>query len=149
MDQRSLALVGGDARVLEHLGRAQEGAPLARGALEVEARALDGLGTEHALERRDVRVLVARDDGGEAPDRTGVAADAQRLVVERGLEVLERERVVEDLDVVLLGAAVAGARDTWEQERGRATGAGQHRDALEQSAARVALLFHPGDRLGD
>ena len=61
LDVADLAEVGADARVLEHLGGGLELGLVLRRAGEVELRLRDRL-AERALQRCDVRGLVAGDD---------------------------------------------------------------------------------------
>ena len=141
-DHRRRAGVGGDARVLERHGGLEERGLRARRALEVELRGLDGLRAERALEELDVRVLVVRDGLGELDGLAGELAALDGLGVEGGLEVLEREREVEDVDVARRGTRRSGQRAGGQctQQRGSA----DQGAAAEQGGAKGAGTRHAG-----
>ena len=99
VDQWGLAGVGHHARVLEHLCRLAERRCVLGRALEVEPRLLDRSRAEGLLECGDVGPLVCTDDPRERPRGRPRVLPSARLGVERRLEVLERQRVVQDRDV--------------------------------------------------
>src|SRR3954449_5969518 len=97
--------VGPHARVFENERRREERRLILVGALKIKRRGLHRLAAERLdglPQRRNVRRLVVGHERGEFER---VAADRVRLdgaLVERGLQVLERQRVVEDLEVLSL-----------------------------------------------
>ena len=99
-DLGQLLLVGADRQVLERDRGRPERLRVVGGAAEVEARLLDRVAAQRLLERLDVGALVAADDGGLLLEPAVQRADALGLGVEGGLRVLERQREVEDRDVV-------------------------------------------------
>ena len=148
-------------RVLEHLCGLHEHFRIRVGFFEVEFRFGRGLGAERRLEEFDVRVLVSRDD---LQERSGLRAEGQvgrgRAVVEGRLQVLQRERVVEDADVALAKRsrrtpAAAGSERAGRQCRQDRTAA--HRGAcrktrlLQEAHARVTghLVRRFSDRAVD
>ncbi len=93
-------------------------------AMEVELRLLDRVRAEHLLQRLDVRVLVVGHRLQEHPrlevlDEALLVLGDGGLVVERRLEVLERQRVVEDPDVTLaeLGGRTVPGRKRHRRRR--------------------------------
>jgi hypothetical protein len=115
VDIADLAEIRGDARVLEHLSRRLE-LRLVRGrALEVELGRLHSLRPEGSLERRHVRDLVSLDHLRELADNAAETTLRDGLGVEGGLEVLESQCVVEDVDVARR-APSAGERRCGAQE---------------------------------
>ena len=140
-DVGDLAEVGRDAGVLEHLSGRGERRRVRDGLAEVELRRLDRGRAERALEELHVRGLVLGDDLGELLEvRVGAVRGVRHgLLVERGLEELERQREVQDVDVVLLGLLLRdrGLGDAERREE-RATGdepAAGDRAALDERAA--------------
>jgi hypothetical protein len=93
---RRLAVVGGDAGVLEEHGGVQEPLPVLRRRSELERRPLAGSATESLFEERDVVALVAADDLRELQQFAAKGAGFDGRRVEGGLEVLEEKREVED-----------------------------------------------------
>ena len=96
---------------------------------EVELRLLDGRLAQHLLEGRDVGGLVRLHDLGHGEVLARQAGLRDGLLVELVLEVLERQRVVQDLDVLLLRrGAQRDAGETAQQhaasQGGRATEGG-------------------------
>jgi hypothetical protein len=157
LDRSGLAEVGGRAEVLDGGGQLEH----RLGGLEREhrlrlrrrlrARLLDGRG-----QRGDVLVLVALDllDQGEVLALEEAAL--RHVGVERGLEILEGKRVVDDADVPLaeLGQGVVARRlgglaghrgggvvfvilaAGGKEGRGRARAAGEHEEAAPRHRVR-------------
>src|SRR6201999_2110835 len=105
----------------------------------------DGLRAERLLQERDVGVLV-----GGGPLQEGRLLGAQRdlvlgrLVVEGGLEVLEREGVVEDADVALAEFRRRTALAGGGHRTGRGEGGEQRARAHHGGAAKAGLLQEGG-----
>ncbi len=104
-DVLRLPEVGTDTGVLELVARLQEQLPVPRRLAEVELRLLDRAVAESLLEELDVRLLV-RGHGPEevlldalAEEPLAPAVVPRGLDVEIALQVLEREREVQDPDV--------------------------------------------------
>ena len=123
-DLRQLLLVGADREVLERDRGGPERARVVGRPAEVEAGLLDRVVAERLLEGRDVRALVGADDPRLLGQRAVQRPDALGLRVEARLQILEREREIEDRDVVasLLGLLALGglrARGSGEDARAR------------------------------
>src|SRR5688500_5494748 len=101
LDQMGLALVRGDGEILEGDGSLEERLLILRCPAEVERGPLDRLCSEELAERGDVGALDGTDDPHRARGFPGERAEPLRLGVERRLEVLEREGIVENRDVAL------------------------------------------------
>jgi hypothetical protein len=139
--------------VLERERRLQE-LRLARVvAVEVELRLLDGVLAQDLLERLDMRVLVVGDGLQEharlgAREERVAALVCRRFVVERRLQVLQRQRVIQNPEVALAelrrrtvpGAERHGARRQRSEQRAPADhcAAGDAR-AAQELRARVAV----------
>src|SRR3954466_13571548 len=95
LDVPGLPEVGAHAGVLERVRGLQELRATARRAVEVELRRRGGDAAERLAQGGDVRRLVARDLAGELADVAVEATGVDGLLVERGLEVLERQRILE------------------------------------------------------
>ena len=119
LDVAGLAEVRGDAGVLEDLGGRHELRLVRVRALEVELRRLDSGAAECALQERDVRGLVLGDDACELADLPAEATLADGLRVERRLEVLERQREVQDRDVAFRGTRRLRSRELRQGRRCR------------------------------
>src|SRR6185312_7114220 len=136
------AVVGADARVLERLGELEERPLVGEHVAEADLRRLDGHAAEHLdglRDRVDMRRLVVADLADEAHRGAAhVAALGRRAAVERRLDVLEREREVQDVDVA---AGLLRDRAPDERADGRAAEqrAGRQRAAREERAARHAV----------
>ena len=96
LDVGGLAGVGLDAGVLERERGRRELGLVGRRVREVESRRLHRSGAERSLEEADVRRLVGADELRERADHARESALFDGLLVERRLEVLERQREVED-----------------------------------------------------
>src|SRR5215210_1361814 len=139
LDVADLAEVGGDARVLEHLRRGHELRLVRRRPLEVEHGLLDGSGAESLLQERDVSVLMGGDDTRELPHLAGEPALRHRLVVEGRLEVLERQREVEDRDVAGGDGCRRHLRDDAEERAAADERACAQAGLAQKRPARVAV----------
>jgi hypothetical protein len=138
-DPARLALVRRDGEVLEGDRRLEERVVALRHALEVEVRPPDRLLAEQAAERLDVCAFDRADDlrrVGRPPDQR---LGALRLRVERRLQVLQDERVVEHL---LVGRRDAGRLGVVRRDRREAGRGGARRD--DEAGAREAVV-----RLGE
>ena len=129
------AVVGADPGVLERLRELEERVVGGEGVAEVDLRSLHRLAAEVRDRRRqrvDVLVLVARDHLDERAELARRLQVREGLLVERRLQVLEREREVEDVQVALARLALRerpldeGAHR--ERPVGRAGGEGALRD---------------------
>src|SRR3712207_5923258 len=101
---------------------------------------------DRLAEALHVLALVLSDLLREPPHLAAQAGDLlQRALVERRLEVLERERVVEDADVALLGERAAHERT---DEAAAVDGAGGERPLREEGRARHPLHFDCGQLRG-
>ena len=139
---RALAVVGGDARVLEHDRGRRELRRVRRGALEVERRLGDRGAAERLLEVVDMRELVVAHGGGERQQLAGERTAGHRLHVELRLEVLEQQREVEDLAVLPLRRPPERElrQSTDQQPAGGDRAAADHRPAQHLRAGRPAVL---------
>ena len=144
LDVRRLAEIGVHAGVLEHERRLGEFGLMLGDALEVELRLLGRLAAEGALEQLDVGVLIGDHGVQELLELMMLdAASSVSSVIERGLQVLQREGVVENANVAL---AERARRTAGSQRRARNQGA-QDGAAAEGSAAGHGALAqerHPG-----
>ena len=139
LDQRSLALVGRHGQVLEGDGGTPERVGVLRGAAEVEARPLHRIRAEDLAKRLDVGPLVRADHARLLREAAGQDTEPLGLPVERLLDVLEREGVVEDRLVAALGRGLRRRGAHAEQRRPADHGAAQER--------RPRLAVQDGDRL--
>jgi hypothetical protein len=120
-----LALVRGNGEVLEGNRRAAERVRGLGSAREVEERARRGFRSKDVAEGRNMRALVGADDPGLISQGTGQHLVANHLGVERRLEVLERQRELDDRHVLLLTRTSSGC--------GR-RGCRQHRTGADYAA---------------
>ena len=99
LDQWRLALVRRDGEVFErHSGLEELLAVLGR-PLEVEAWTSDCRAAERLSQRRHMRTLHRPEDPRGMACATSQRTDALRLRVERSLQVLQRQGVVEDAHI--------------------------------------------------
>ncbi len=131
------AVVGAHPGVLEDVREAQERLLVREGAAEAQARLLDrgaAGALDGGLERVDVLVLVRADLLGQRAHLPGHVHAVERPGVEARLEVLEGERVVEDVNVPL-AALGERARDERGEGAGAEDRARRHRGAQQEGAA--------------
>jgi hypothetical protein len=152
-----LALVRRDGEILEGDSGLQERLLLLRDAAEIECGAFDRLRPQQVAKRGHMGALDSADDLHGACRAPRDLSDTFGLGVERGLQVLERERIVENRDVTLRQRR--SGRRRGRSERGRSPRsnsqeppAGNSRGGFAQRAVTVELIqveVEIGGKLGD
>src|SRR6476661_4700619 len=138
-DVADLTQVRGDAGVLERLRGGLELGLVGGRTPEVELRPLDRGMTQSALQEAHVCDLVRLDDARELPELAAELALGDSLAVERRLQVLERQREVENRDVALRDTGTGDRRQSAEERDRACDGSGADAGLLQERCARVAV----------
>ena len=127
---RRLAVVRRDAKVLEFQRRRGEARGVGDGLAERESRHFSRVRPERVAQQPDVLLAVSPDDVGEVPQLAVKSAVRERLAVERRLQLLEEQRVIQNLDVSRLArAGERGSRNPRRKDGPDREPAGANRQA--------------------